>query len=134
MQEHVILKKLCARSAIFGDLNGQKRELKKTTFPRFAIFGDSLYSLCGDSVQAAIKKNEWRERKTLTETMVYLKELITQMFTGAPQTVVTGFEKYFGSRVFWGEFQCPPYLMVLILLLSGICFMGISVIIISKKK
>jgi multidrug/hemolysin transport system permease protein len=65
---------------------------------------------------------------------VYLKEPITQMFTGAPQTVVTGFEKYFGSRVFWGEFQCPPYLMVLILLLSGICFMGISVIIISKKK
>jgi hypothetical protein len=31
------------RFAIFGDLNGQKRELKKTTFPRFAIFGDSLY-------------------------------------------------------------------------------------------
>ena len=30
------------RFAIFGDLNGQKRELKKTTFPRFAIFSDPI--------------------------------------------------------------------------------------------
>jgi hypothetical protein len=50
----------------------RKESFKKTTFPRFANFGDSLYSLYRDSVQAAIKKNDWRERKTLTETMVYL--------------------------------------------------------------
>ena len=30
------------RFAIFGDLNGQIRELKKTTFPRFAIFSDPI--------------------------------------------------------------------------------------------
>ena len=30
------------RFAIFGDLNGQKRELKKTTFPRFAIFSERI--------------------------------------------------------------------------------------------
>jgi multidrug/hemolysin transport system permease protein len=65
---------------------------------------------------------------------VFMQEPISQMFAGAPQSAIIGFEKYFGSRVFWGGYQCSPLLMVLILLLSGMAFLGLSVVIVSRKK
>ena len=65
---------------------------------------------------------------------VFMRAPIAKMFAGAPSTVVTGFEKYFGSRVFIGDYQCPPSLMILFLLLSGFVFLGISVIIVNRKK
>ncbi len=65
---------------------------------------------------------------------VFMQEPISQMFAGAPQSAITGFEKFFGSRVFWGDYQCSPLLMVMILLLSGIGFMGLSVVIVTRKK
>ncbi|MDZ4120987.1 MAG: ABC transporter permease, partial [Candidatus Cloacimonadaceae bacterium] len=55
---------------------------------------------------------------------VFMNEPIDRMFAGADASIIIGFEKYFGVRVFWGEYQCPPWLMILILLLSGLAFIG----------
>lgn len=65
---------------------------------------------------------------------VFMHEPINRMFAGAPQTAITGFEKYFGSQVFWGNYRCSPLLMVLILVLSGAIFIGLSVLIVTRKK
>jgi len=70
---------------------------------------------------------------TLTR-QVFMHEPISNMFAGAPQTAITGFEKYFGSRVFIGDYQCPPFLMVMILLFTGLAFLALSVIIVNRKK
>lgn len=65
---------------------------------------------------------------------VFMQEPISKLFAGAPPAAVTGFEKYFGSQVFFGSYQCPPLLMILILLLSGFAFISLSVIIVNRKK
>jgi multidrug/hemolysin transport system permease protein len=65
---------------------------------------------------------------------VFMTEPIGRMFAGADPKIITGFEKYFGVRVFWGEYQCSPLMMILILLLSGLAFMGLSVIVLNHKK
>ncbi|MDD4309803.1 MAG: ABC transporter permease, partial [Candidatus Cloacimonetes bacterium] len=65
---------------------------------------------------------------------VFMQEPITRMFAGAPDNVVAGFEKYFGSQVYYGGYQCPPLLMIFILLFSGFAFIGLSVMIVDKKK
>ena len=65
---------------------------------------------------------------------VFMQEPMAKMFAGAPGSAISGFEKYFGSRVFWGDFQVPAILMVFILLISGIIFLGISVMIVNRKK
>lgn len=70
---------------------------------------------------------------TLTR-QIFMREPLKLMFAGVPQSVISGFEKYFGSQVYWGNFQCPPYLMVVILLFSGIIFIGLSVVLLSRKR
>ncbi len=86
-----------------------------------------------ESIQSFIKLIPATYGVALTR-QVFMHEPISQMFAAAPQAAITGFEKFFGSQVFWGEYQCSPLLMVLILLLSGIVFMGLSVLIVTRKK
>ncbi|MDZ4181850.1 MAG: ABC transporter permease, partial [Candidatus Cloacimonadaceae bacterium] len=86
-----------------------------------------------DPVQAFTKLIPVTYGVALTR-QVMMREPISKMFAGAPQAAVTGFEKYFGSRVYIGDYQCPPVLMILILLLSGLVFLALSVFIVNRKK
>ncbi|MDY0127963.1 MAG: ABC transporter permease [Candidatus Cloacimonadaceae bacterium] len=65
---------------------------------------------------------------------VMMRGPINMMFKDAPQAAITRFEKFFGSQVFIGDYQCPPILMIMILLLSGLVFIALSVMIINRKK
>jgi len=65
---------------------------------------------------------------------VFMREPVAKMFAGAPSSAIVSFEKYFGSRVFWGDYQVSQILMLGILLLSGIIFMGLSIVIMNRKK
>lgn len=65
---------------------------------------------------------------------VFMREPIAIMFAGAPSSAIIGFEEYFGSRVFWGDYQVSRLLMAGILLVSGFIFIGLSVVIMNRKK
>lgn len=65
---------------------------------------------------------------------VFMHEPTRRMFAGAPQDTILRFERFFGAQLFFGDYQCPPILMILILLLSGLVFMGLSVLVIIKRK
>ncbi len=64
----------------------------------------------------------------------FMEKPLDNLFSGAPEKAVTSFEKFFGSQVYLGDYQFSPWLMCLILILSGFLFIGLSVLTVSRKK
>ena len=65
---------------------------------------------------------------------VFTQAAADKVFAGAPQAVREAFFKEMGITMYWGGSPVPDWIMLLVLAGSGLLFLGLSVLVLRKKR
>jgi multidrug/hemolysin transport system permease protein len=86
-----------------------------------------------EAVQTLIKVVPATHAAALMRTIM-MEAPMKQVFSGAPQAAYDEFTKAFGMRVFFGETEVLPGIMLVIIGAAGILFLGLSIIRMRRRK